>query len=241
VSQPPSSSILTILSHILQASDIGVSAIVGKCLRLSSLNLASTKVTDAAIIQLCRSIPQVGNLNLNRCSQLSADALLAVADSCTLLKVLNVGSIPEAGSVLPRIAQQCRELTTLAIANSKVKDDGVQEIARSCHKLSSLYLAGATVDDTTIVSLVQRCKYLKYISLEQCEKVSDKSIQAISIHLGPTIETLMVGFTSVTDAGIQDLAKCPKLRTLDIHGAKHVTEKSLKIFRQKLPRCVVKQ
>jgi Leucine-rich repeat (LRR) protein len=131
---------------------------------------------------------------------------------------------------LDRIAE-LTDLTDLDLHDAKIGDRGLARL-EGLTKLSRLDLSGSDVGANGAPSLA-KFEGLRYLRLWNCGGVSDSI--AATVRQLPNLETLDLAKTSLTDAGLSQLAGMPSLRKLYIGGTK-VTPEAVAAFHQAHPR-----
>lgn len=204
------------------------------CVSLTSIDLSdSYGITEAAIIALtdtdtdtdgprgcCSGLTAVSLAG----THVGASVIVALAQRCQLLTSLDISncanSVNEAA--VTALAQGCPRLTTLKLINcwrQHVTAERVTELARGCRLLAHLDLGSCGVTDACVLALARECRSLVYLSLTWCRLISDVAVSAlIRYDCPPTLSTLCLGYTRVTDVSVLAIANggLAKLRRLDI-------------------------
>lgn len=107
----------------------------------------------------------------------------------------------------------------LRLGGSSVSDAALAYLAEM-PALTKLSLEYTTVSDRGMVSLF-RSKSLKYLTLDRCSGISDKTLIALaeSPSLRSNIETLGLEDCEITDVGVEAMSRLPKLWGLNLNHA----------------------
>ena len=175
-------------------TEAALRALTDGCPGLSAVNLANTRVGDAAVICLAQRCHYLTLLDVSNCAISITDAAVAV------------------------LARSCPHLNTLKATNSwrNASAEHVTALARGC-PLTHLDLGACGVDDTAVCVLALDCRSLTYLSLTWCFDISDAAVLALIQHC-PSLTTLCLGYTAVTDVSVLAIADggLPNLCRLDI-------------------------
>ena len=126
----------------------------GKFPKLHTINLmGSSRITDAAIIDIAHGCPQLTSINLFDCNKVTDAGLLELAKGCSHLTSLNLGFC------------------------DKITDASGLAIARNCKGLVALSLHGCeNISDKTCIELARRCRRLQFIDLCMYQTSTQKKI-----------------------------------------------------------------
>eukprot|EP01047_Picozoa_sp_COSAG01_P056790 COSAG01_NODE_6483_length_3639_cov_27.490113_1_plen_239_part_10 len=112
-------------------------------LDLSHIN---TKIDNKSLANILKQYPNLRNLNLSRCNQITDKELQAIAANCTQLSSLDLSWCQQiTNEGLQAIAAKFTQLSSLDLNNCyKITDAGLQALAANCTQLSSLNLTGCS-------------------------------------------------------------------------------------------------
>jgi Leucine-rich repeat (LRR) protein len=180
-----------------------------------ALNLAGTAVTDAQLEKL-HVFPELRTLSLEA-TEVGDGGLRHVAQ-LTALQELDLSNTAITDAGLAHLAN-LRLLRRLSLANTFVEGSGLAHL-KSLLALEELDLHGSPVGNTALAHLGQ-LPALRRLSLAATE-VSDGA----PLGLLTQIESLDLGSTDVTDAGLEPLKALLQLRTLILRDSR-LTDKAL--------------
>ena len=163
------------------------------------------------------TFPTGGNLS---------EAIQAVAESCSRLRHLDVGSNSVSNAAIETVAQACPQLECLVLCNCDVTDAALWAIAQHCPQLKELDVSLNLVSSAAIESVGQACPQLEYLCLADCD-VADAALWAVAQSC-PQLKELNVSLNLVSNAAIQAVAKgCPQLIKLNVIGCPMLTESAI--------------
>ncbi|CAH1801408.1 unnamed protein product [Owenia fusiformis] len=177
-------------------------------LRLSTLSLSETDVTDRTLFLLARYQSKIlTNLDLSWCEELTETGLNEIVTKCTYLEVLSLRKLPASKVTLFKMAKHCRYL-------------------------SSLNLSGLRgIDDTAIVSLVSRLPQLEKVDISWNSGVTDASINVLFSRCSKLEECILSGIKLITSkpllhiiANYNKWFRCKKLLQLKLQERKILGE-----------------
>ena len=155
--------------------DEEINSIVSQCKNLRHLDLDCVRHGSCGTVRLgnesALTIAQVCGdlLSLNLCDwNLTDDAAVILAASCTQLQSLNVGRVSRlTDKSLNAVAAYCPHMRVLDVSRCRITSLSVQRLAAHCSELRSLNLACCAVDDCAIFAIARHCPHL--VSLNVCD------------------------------------------------------------------------
>jgi hypothetical protein len=139
-----------------------VTALVGNCPQLEYVDFTGCRgVTSADVIAFAKAYPQLRSLKLGGCAAVSDGAILAIAAHCPRLSGLAFpADIRE--STLIAVAEQCSRLEYLHIGTMDLADAGLLAVATHCRYLSTLAISQLETmpEVDTIQALMRSCRRL---------------------------------------------------------------------------------
>lgn len=180
--------------------------------------LGQSPITDEGLeALLSKHQPAVLDISF---TDVKGKGLLLLAQ-CKDLQRLDVSGLPVTTEVLERIPSS--KLTNLSLASTKVDSSGLAAIARMPNLVSLKVHNCPNVTDEGLKHL--KNKQLTTLSVKYC-KISAKSLCDF-----PELVRLDMDYVPCTDEDVKRLSKLPKLRMLQLAGAK-ITPASLKYLEQ---------
>ncbi len=165
------------------------------------------------------------NVNLSACTNVGADAVLALAELCPNVTCVKLGecmNVPEEALKLLMIS--CLKLSKLDLSYCSRFDNGFSEaLMRVLPKgLVSLKLCGVqtTVSPDVAISTFADLIQLTSLNLSAFGALSDEFLSGILEKIGPKLSELDLGgsFEKITDLGIGAVAlHCPNLSFLSLN------------------------
>ena len=193
------------------------------------------EVTDAELNAFVRQFPQAPEMQdmcLKGCVQVTDAGIEALAKNCTSLTAINLEwcqQVTDAG--IEALAKNCTSLTVINLAGSynnpsQVTDAGIEALAKSCTSLTEINLGNCNqVTDAGIEALAKNCTSLTAINLEECQQVTDAGIEALAKNCTSLTGINLCSCQQVTDAGIEVLAKnCTSLTDINLCNCQQVTD-----------------
>eukprot|EP00897_Mesotaenium_endlicherianum_P009978 jgi/Mesen1/9008/ME000563S08325 len=169
-------------------TDSALEAVAAWCRHLESLDLS---MASALSDHVCADVAAAANggahtwqvLDLSGCLGVTETGVIAIADSCPDLRLLNLCGCEQAGTdkALQAIAKGCPRLQSLNLGwCERLTDAGVSALAAGCAGLRVLDLCGCLlITDGSIVQLAEKCRGLQALGLHCCRDVSDISMAAL--------------------------------------------------------------
>ncbi|XP_067653436.1 F-box/LRR-repeat protein 17-like isoform X2 [Haliotis asinina] len=163
--------------------------------RVLTLDVSDSKhttFTDEGVIQILQKCHYIRTLKLARYFVFSDDVFESVGKFCHLIRHLNLDGC------------------------FSISDKSIVAIGNGCPQLEYLFMSQCNrVSDEGMLAVAHGCPHLRQLRIDQCVKVKDVSVKALVAGC-PNLEYLHLLACSLTDDGLQQLAKLPRLRMLDI-------------------------
>ncbi|KAI3366406.1 hypothetical protein L3Q82_000560 [Scortum barcoo] len=205
-------------------------------------NLQARGIRRVQILSLRRSLsyviqgmPNIESLNLSGCYNLTDNGLgHAFVQEIPSLRVLNLSLCKQiTDSSLGRIAQYLKNLEVLELGGcSNITNTGLLLIAWGLHRLKSLNLRSCRhVSDVGIGHLAgmtrsaaEGCLNLEYLTLQDCQKLTDLSLKHISKGL-TKLRVLNLSFCGgISDAGMIHLSHMASLWSLNLRSCDNISD-----------------
>lgn len=182
-----------------------------------------------------KKVPKLRTLSLSG-EKYDDEAARAIADTFTSLEdaYLEDTSITNVGV---KHLSRLKSLKTLTLDRSRV-DDGVADSIRNMKQLTWLSVGDCAVGDDTLAA-VSECPDMWYVFFVNT-KVSDKGLAHLA-KLKKPVNLYLAHCKSVTDAGIESLARLPDSENLHLElTGTGVTEKGIRQLRAALPHAQIR-
>ncbi|KAK1789963.1 hypothetical protein P4O66_002284 [Electrophorus voltai] len=205
-------------------------------------SLQARGIRRVQILSLRRSLsyviqgmPNIESLNLSGCYNLTDNGLgHAFVQEIPSLRVLNLSLCKQiTDSSLGRIAQYLKNLEVLELGGcSNITNTGLLLIAWGLHRLKSLNLRSCRhVSDVGIGHLAgmtrsaaEGCLNLEYLTLQDCQKLTDLSLKHISKGLAK-LKVLNLSFCGgISDAGMIHLSHMASLWSLNLRSCDNISD-----------------
>lgn len=112
---------------------------------------------------------------------------------------------------------QCKQLRVLDLSNLNACDQDLEELSGKNYNLREIYLSDAQISDKGIDKLVRFFPKLQIINLENCEHITDVSLESISTHCAELCELNLAFCERITAKGVRSiLTLCTNLVELDL-------------------------
>lgn len=202
----PSIDTVLMSSCFLQGSPFKTTS---KRLNLTSVTVHSPMFGDRDLKRLVQRARGLKYLNIETALGVSDEAFECLADNCTSLESIFVGSNPPVngpsitGSALEYLVK-CSQLHTVSFKGcKKLDDDGVIALVSSLLNLKQLRLTGCfRLTDTSLKTVAQNCSLLEMADFCKCPKISLVGVMEL-IHKCLQLKELNVslckGITDLTD------------------------------------------
>jgi serine/threonine protein kinase len=197
--------------------------------RLTYLNLAYSKVTDAGLgpFKGCTKLVHL-DLDDTRVSDVGMGSFA----NCKALTFLHIGDTRVGDRGLAHF-RDCTGLTSLNLAHTMVGDAGMGHL-RHCRNLETMNLTGTRIGDVG-VELLGDCKGLRWLDLSGTS-VGDTGLA--SLKDCTKLKLLSLVGTRVTDAGLDGLAGLDVLAELNLVNTKG-TARGVEGLAKALPKCKI--
>ncbi|KAI8912646.1 hypothetical protein EDD86DRAFT_114983 [Gorgonomyces haynaldii] len=201
------------------------------CHQLKRLVLRGCPLSDTFLPQLtinCQSLEYVDISN----TRMSSLALFYFISNCPAMKEVHMAQLTEQGDadVLDLVPKGItRPVTHLNLRSSPVTDNLLRFAIAHVPDLKELFLESCTLlTDYSIMKIANSCPKLSVLDLSFCDKVTDVSLQIISIRAsamnGGYLEELhLAACEQLTPLSIHQLVqKCTKLQLLVLDGCEKI-------------------
>lgn len=201
--------------ELLWEEHIGVMALCHHCPQLTALDLSGCFRLNKVFAHGLTALPNLQQLNLSGCNQVTAPSLIAVAAHCHELQQLTLSDCGKGvnNEVLLALSQNCPKLQRLICARCpEIRGMGVKAVANMRH-LEILDLSGCTaLTDSMLVHLsaLDKAPQLRELHLTQLPKITDSIIAWIAM-------------------------KDHKLIVVNVLGCQHISAKALLSVRDRFP------
>lgn len=168
------------------------------CPQLQSVDFSFCDLTDAAMIALARC-PQLQSVNFRLCTQLSDNAVIALAANSTQLRSVNFNLCTQLTNAAAIALAKCPQLQSAVFGD--------------CNRLTN----------AAVVSLA-KCPMLQSVDFSWCVKLTDTA--AVALAECPLLQSVdFYGCKLLTDNAVISLAKCPLLRSVDFNKCSKISNK----------------
>ncbi len=197
------------------------------------LQLAEKRACSLLLSRACGSTisSAIVGVNTQFCRNLRDHALLCLVNFPNLTDLNLNGCHELTDNALVNVFRQCPKISRLSLYwNPRLTDKGLSGIALApCRQtLCHLNLSGVKhLTDSAIQLLASSCPNLSRLDLTRLGKLTDLSLVALA-SLDQLTYLNLYACTMFTDAGLDALAKgCPRLAFLDLCGCHTITDASV--------------
>ena len=171
---------------------------------LSSLSfMGLTEVTDRSVSLVLAALgPQLTDLNLSRCIQLTDTAILAMRSYCTRLRALQLSMLPYVTATAIIALFICK------VSHSSGESESQEEHSTSCSStrasfvssrigyLEEVHLSGTpgVTDDAIILLCENNHMSLRLLDISGCDQLTNRSVAALVVHCRNSLEVLDISF-----------------------------------------------
>jgi hypothetical protein len=181
---------------------------------LSSLSFVGlTEVTDRSVSLVLAALgPQLTDLNLSRCIQLTDTAILAMRSYCTRLRALQLSMLPYVTATAIIALFICK--VSHSSGESESQEEHSSETSSSSHSSSSssrsrasfvssrigyleeVHLSGTpgVTDDAIILLCENNHMSLRLLDVSGCDQLTNRSVAALVVHCLNRLEVLDISF-----------------------------------------------
>ena len=189
-----------------------------------------TKITDRSIVHILKkNASTLETVNLSGCCSLTDSVLFVIRDELVRLRKLYLAELYRLSdegtkSLLKLVSNDLQELTLWSVSN--VRFQGSFLCLKSFSALSSLNLQDCfNLQDDAVIGLI--CNFMKSLAnlnISYCHKLSDESVEAISLSL-PKLRSLNLRYVRrLTDRSVQSLTRLQLLESLNVSFCDKISE-----------------
>lgn len=212
-----------------------VTQVFAKLSRLKKLILCGLDISDEFLDVVATHCPQLEELNIGECKQVSDTGIHSLAQHCKKLSLLYMDScIGVTGESLLEMAQQCPALKTFSVTDMGwgCALDGLAAFCRQCSTLETLFTE--LIDVALVQSFPGSLRNLTVRGLPTPED----ALSAVGMHC-PQLTQLVFVNSNCSSKGLSDIAAgCVHLRHLYLCGK--LDALALSLWQQMRPNLVIK-
>ena len=212
-------------------SDTTARVLGENCRELNVLKCNAQLLTDGGLINFATNMPNLKQLYLADCNQLSDVGIQFIAKYCKKLTALVMEGCHMISSVgVGNISSNCNGLQELELTGMKeLSDEGLISIGNSCNCLISLTLGSCSkLTHRGVQALSLNTKLLSKICLIECNPVMNSAIQNLVEERSCHLMSLELGCNSLTDDEAKIIAtNCKELMTLDLGKCYYITNEGV--------------
>ncbi|KAI3787336.1 hypothetical protein L1987_41739 [Smallanthus sonchifolius] len=190
-------------------------------------------VADSDLSVIAAGFTTLRILKLQHCRGITDDGMSAIGSGLSSLQSLDVSycrKLTDDG--LSAVTEGCHDLKILHLAGCRLVTDRLLEsVSKNCRKLEELGLQGCiNVTDTGLAALVDGCKRVKHLDVNKCSNVGDLGISTIAEAYSTSLKTLKLqDCYKLGDKSIFAVTNfCKNLETLIIAGCRHLSSSSIR-------------
>ncbi len=218
-------------------TDNGLQCIISGCPKLTSVTLGDAN--DNQVYLLAKHLPKLHKFHALD-ADIAGEAVEALLKGCTNLQYLYLPRFNEnfwnliadnapqlkgcdvsgygetlVDSSITYLVEHCKVLTDLDIGGRIITDDALFSIADKLPHIKQLVITGyrSMVTNDGVIYLASRCHNLQIFELEGIN-ITDAALHCIAQHC-PNLTTISLRKTLVTESGIQMLAACKRIESIE--------------------------
>ncbi|KAG0251382.1 hypothetical protein BG011_007635 [Mortierella polycephala] len=140
----------------------------------------NSAASGAALRTLAPSTSSLKSLALD-CGDIPESVIMALLKRCPLLETLSLDWSRElTDSSLSSLHLICPNLTAISLCRcEQLTAEGFKALFRSYPNLISIDLNGNVLSDAILEDLTQSCQFLRHLSINNCQSLTDLGIQAV--------------------------------------------------------------
>lgn len=160
---------------------------------------------------ICKHCSLLKSLDLRYNDNICHLDMLAIAKACPLLQDLTLSFCGEIHRTVKIFAQNCLSLQHLNIEGSNITDNCLKHLAAL--PLKSLNVSHCIhLTDEGLKFITSSCKNLIAINFDGVQWITDSAVFVLVQNCYQTLERLWLDGDNLTDASVQAIAKCKKLK-----------------------------
>lgn len=169
--------------------DKGISVSIGRCYpNLRTLKLFICGLDDPGIIAIAEGCRQLVNLELSEDTDecnIHDQSLAMLLENCTQLETLSLSALKSLTDLTyTNITRYCRNLKYLTLNNELIDCSNTTPFTNIfvCLKLTHIECTGSYLTDVVLHMLLQSCPNLKFLSLTECDNITEVALYHIANH-----------------------------------------------------------
>lgn len=151
--------------------------ILSKFKNIRSLSLKNVTILDDQLNTMFKSMDQLENLDIEKCSLLKDSLFPHLLKSARFLKSLKLINTYPKYDTIDGICKYCKDLLSLSISHSYyINDRCISNLLSDCKAITFLELSHCPyIDNLAIIVISQKCINLKILKLMHNDKITDIS------------------------------------------------------------------
>lgn len=131
------------------------------------------------------------------CGDIPDSVIMALLDRCPLLEQISLDwSRNLSDRSLVSLQRICPNLTEISLCRcEQITEDGFKALFKGFPMLRSIYLNGNVLSDNLLEELSKSCRFLRHLSINSCQGVTDLGIQAVLLNCA-YLESFSLRFVS---------------------------------------------
>ncbi|GAB4856281.1 hypothetical protein Ancab_014209 [Ancistrocladus abbreviatus] len=194
-----------------------------RCLLLEELDLTDTEVDDEGLNSISRC-SKLKSLKLGICLNISDEGLTYVGLKCSKLIELDLyrsAGVTNAGILA--VANGCPYLQMINISYCKEVADGSLTALSRCSKLNTLECRGCIlITSLGLAAIAVGCRQLSRLDIKKCYNINDLGMIPLA-HFSQNLRQINLSYSLITDVGLQSLASISCLQSMTILHLKGLT------------------
>lgn len=189
---------------------------------LTSCDFSSTDISDATVIRLQRSAPQLQKLNLSSCRSVTR---MAFGLPFTSLVKLTLSQQNIDDTDLAFILNSCQNLTSLCVTSCERVTGDALLMASNVAFLKELNVSCCDrFTDVQFVAILANATSLTILNVGHCDNITTGGF--LRVTYPSTIKYLQAHCCNVDDGGLRKILQLPKLEVLDLSNNFRITKQA---------------
>jgi F-box/leucine-rich repeat protein 2/20 len=172
-----------VFNEVVNDDDLMAMKISGFGMYLQSLTIKDEQVSDFSITRISKGCPNIQNLNLSYCSNITDESIIKIAEMCKNMQNLDLyGCDGVTDLSIIRVAEMSPNLQCLNLYGCLgITDVSVIRISQMCPNMQNLNLGWCNITDESINRIAEGCPAMQDIDISGCSNVTDMSVDRFDI------------------------------------------------------------
>lgn len=215
-------------------------SLIDRCQSLKVFEMEEHTLSREALLHMSTHIsPELADLQLFSCPEMTDEILLAFMRRSPTLEALYINTCPISNASLLAIATHLPGLVELDVQDCPLLSlEGVRAVARDCRMLNLLDLSNCPLVCSECLAEIAAHSKVSVLGLVGATAVTDDGIKALGSHLH-TLTDVNLAYMNVSEKAVHFLMKsCPLLRDVSVEGRAFVSVEVLRCAKERDIRLI---